>query len=263
MSKPTLLNNRYRILKAIGEGKYDNTFIGEDTRHPAKQRCVVKQLKPRLYNAQTEPQLKENILREAKALAAIGSSHSQIPTLQAYFAEQGLFYLIYDWTEGTLLSQVKNLPWPEAKVSSFVVSLLGALAHLHKNNLIHQNLNPDNIIIRQQDQQPHLIYFGAVKALVNRAGLNPAKTGASVIVKTRGFMSPEQAMGRAIPSSNLYSLGMTAIYLLTGQSPLRIPTDKHNGRLLWRQLAPTVGDRTAGIFTRAIHTNPAIRFANA
>lgn len=263
MPTSTLLNNRYRIIKTIGEGRFDHTFIAEDTQHSNKQRCVVKQLKSTIYNAKEQPTVENQLTQSVAALKSVGNGQAQLPKLQDSFTDQGLFYLVYEWIDGTPLSASNSLPWPEEKVTTLVASLLGTLSHLHNSNLIHQDLNPDNIIISHRNQRPYLIDFGAVELLLNQADLNASKAGAAIMVKTRGFMSPEQATGRALPSSNLYSLGMVAIYLLTGKSPLRIPTDKHNGRLLWRQLAPNVSDRTAGILTRAIHTNPAIRFSSA
>ena len=76
-------------------------------------------------------------------------------------------------------------------------------------------------------------------------------------------MSPEQAAGRPSFSSDLYSLGMTAIYLLTGRSPNEIPTSSQDSHILWQQYAPNVSDRFASILTRATQINPTHRYPSA
>ncbi|MEO1792049.1 MAG: tetratricopeptide repeat protein, partial [Cyanobacteria bacterium J06629_19] len=78
-----------------------------------------------------------------------------------------------------------------------------------------------------------------------------------------GFTAPEQTMGKPTLASDVYSLGMMAIYLLTATPPLKIPTDRSNGRLLWQPLAPKTDVRLAGILTRAIHPSANIRFSSA
>jgi len=86
---------------------------------------------------------------------------------------------------------------------------------VHSKGIIYRDIKPDNIILRQSNGKPVLIDFGAVKtmtAVVNYQG----KITHSIVLGYSGFMSPEQATGRPIYASDLYSVGMTAIYLLTG-----------------------------------------------
>ena len=259
-----LLHHRYKILRDLAEGSFGKTFLAEDTQMPTRQRCVIKQLKPINDDRPEVVQLiQERFAREAAVLEAVGQGHSQIPDLLAYFETDGQFYLVQEWIEGTALSDLVQTPWPEEKVFALLASALDALAHIHAQNLIHRDLKPDNIILRQSDQLPCLIDFGAVKELMNTAVVPSESQASSVVIGTLGFMAPEQAVGRPVFSSDLYSLGMTAIYLLTARSPLEIPTDSMNGRLLWNQFAPNVSPRLAGILTRAIHPYPPTRFTSA
>ncbi|MEO1389923.1 MAG: tetratricopeptide repeat protein [Cyanobacteria bacterium J06634_6] len=262
MPAPTLLNNRYRILKALGEGSFNRTYLAEDT-HPGNgARRVIKQLKA--SNVKTDPPSQDRFLREAATLKAMSENHGQLSHLSDYFVNQGWFYIAQSWIDGTPLSELVTAPWPEAKVTQLLISVMQPLAYLHHQQIIHPDLGPDNIIITKNAQLPCLTNFGTVETLIKNAQLTASKSAiGKPMTKTQGFMAPEQAMGRAVPSSNLYSAGMIAIHLLTARSPLKIPTDPNNGRLLWKPLAPTVSDRLAGILTRAIHNNPAIRFANA
>lgn len=259
-----LLNHRYRILKDLSEGSFGKTYLAEDTQMPTVQRCVIKELKPVNDDRPGVVQLvKERFAREAAVLESVGRGHRQIPDLLAYFEIEGQFYLVQEWIEGTPLNELAQSPWPEAAVAKFVASALDAIAHIHSHNIIHRDLKPENIILRQSDRLPCLIDFGAVKEPMQAVVEPTASQAPSVVIGTLGFMAPEQAVGRPVFSSDLYSLAMTAIYLLTARVPLDMPIDSLNGRLLWRQFAPEVSDRFAGILTRAINPNPTIRYASA
>ena len=251
-----LLSNRYQVLKPLKESRSGQTVLAEDTQSPTRQRCVVKQLNAVAYSPEQVQQLQAKFSQEADRLKAVSQGHAQIPDLYGYFTEQGLFYWVREWIAGRPIKDFAASPWTEKQVKAFLRSALGALAHLHSQSVAHLSLNPGNIIVRQADNHPCLAGVGN-KALIAIA--NPK----NIMVRTSGFTAPEQTMGTPSMASDIYSLGMVAIRLLTAMAPLKIPTDKNNGRLLWQQFAPEVSDRLAGVLTRAVHTSPTIRFANA
>lgn len=98
-----LLNNRYQIIQPLAQGGMGETYIATDTQIPSHPKRVVKQLKP----TSNDPLLLANVQRlfeqEAVVLEKLGS-HSQIPTLFSYFEEEGEFYLVQEYVEGTPLS---------------------------------------------------------------------------------------------------------------------------------------------------------------
>lgn len=261
---PTLLNNRYRVLQNLGAGGFGNTFLAEDTYMPSGRRCVIKQLKPVMNDPQTYKQVQDRFQREAAVLEDLGEGSNQIPKLYAYFSEAGQFYLVQEYIEGdTLTKKVEQRGrLAENEVQQILVSLLPVLDYVHSRRIIHRDIKPDNIIIRKRDGVPVLIDFGAVKEAMNTV-VNSSTPAPSVIIGTPGFMPAEQANGHPTYASDLYSLGLTAVFLLTGKMPQELALDDRTGEILWRQYAPTINPNLAMVIDRAIRFNVRDRFPTA
>ena len=151
----------------------------------------------------------------------------------------------------------------EGTVREILCGLLPAIAHLHQQQIVHRDLKPDNIILRSVDRKPVLIDFGAVKETMG-AIVNPQSNSShSIVVGTPGYMPSEQLAGRPVYASDLYSLGMTAIYLLTGKQPQELDADLSTGEVLWQNYAPTASPGFIAVLNRAIHIHPQSRFATA
>lgn len=225
----TLLNNRYQIIQVLGAGGFGETFLAEDTYMPSRRRCVIKQLKPVTNDPQMYRLIQQRFQREAATLEALGERSDQIPKLFAYFSENGQFYLVQEWIQGqTLTDKVASVgPLSESAVREILVSLLLVLDYVHSKGIIYRDIKPDNIIIRQSNGQPVLIDFGAVKETMTATINSQGKPTYSIVLGTPGFMAPEQAAGRPIYASDIYSMGMTAIYLLTGKLPQELEIDLH------------------------------------
>ena len=259
-----LLSNRYRVLNVLGDGGFGKTFLVEDTQMPSNRRCVLKQLKPIQNNPATSQLVKERFQREAAILETLGEAHTQIPRLYAYFSEKGEFYLVEEWIEGDTLAQKveKEGPLSESLVQSIVVRLLPAIAHVHQEGIIHRDIKPDNIILSQQTDTPVLIDFGAVKEIMSTALNSRGNSTHSIVIGTPGYMPAEQLAGRPVFASDLYGVGMTAIYLLTGKLPQEIETDAYTGALCWHQYVPSVSDHFRSFLDRAIDINIQKRFTS-
>jgi len=262
---PTLLNNRYQVLQTLGAGGFGNTFLAEDTYMPSRRPCVIKQLKPVTHDPQAYKLVQERFQREAAVLEELGEGNNQIPRLHAYFSEAGQFYLVQEWIEGdTLTKKVEQGgTLSENEVKQILVSLLPVLDYVHSRRMVHRDIKPDNIIIRKRDGLPVLIDFGAVKEAMNTMVNVPGNSAHSMVIGTPGFMSSEQAGGRPTYASDLYSLGLTAVFLLTGKMPQELETDARTGELLWRQYAPDIHSNLAMVLDQAIRFNPRDRFATA
>lgn len=257
-----MLNNRYEILKTLGRGGFGETFLAIDTRMPSRRKCVIKQLKPddTTNTAPTPGWFEERFQREAAILEELGRNNRQIPELYEYFSEGENFFFVQEWIEGITLSQKHqqkgNLS--EAQVEKILRELLPVLDYIHGRGIIHRDIKPDNIILRASDGKPVLIDFGIVKEVNN---INVSNT--TVPLGTPGYMAPEQIAGHPVFSSDLYSLGLTAIFLLTGKTPQDLARDPKTGEILWRKDAPHRPSNLAAVIDLAVCLDPGDRFTSA
>lgn len=260
-----LLNNRYRILRTLGGGGFGETFLAEDTQMPSLRRCVIKQLKPIEDNPQIYQLVKQRFQREAAILEDLGDGSNQIPRLYAYFSENGQFYLVQEYIEGqTLGSKLqKQCLMSESAVKEILTSILPVLEYVHSKGIVHRDIKPDNILIRHADGKPILIDFGAVKEIVGTLISPSLNSTQSIIIGTPGFMASEQSVGRPMFASDIYSLGLTAIYLLTGKRPQELTTNHATGALVWRQYALSITPSFAAVLDQAIQFHARDRFASA
>ncbi|GFZ93683.1 serine/threonine-protein kinase [Okeania sp. KiyG1] len=207
----TILNNRYEIIRQLGQGNFGTTYLAKDNNLPNSPICVVKKLSP----VQTEKKVlsvaNRLFYKEAETLQKLGE-HNQIPRLLAYFEENSEFYLVQEFIEGHDLTKeiCTGKKFSEAKTIKLLIDILQVLKFVHQNNVIHRDLKPQNIMRRSSDRQIVLIDFGAVKE-VEKIG---EKLGTSI--GSPGYMPREQAIGQPKFCSDIYAVGMIGILALTG-----------------------------------------------
>lgn len=259
------LENRYRPIRELAAGGFGKTFLVEDTQMPSQRLCVMKQLKPVTGNPQMYQLLQERFAREAAILEALGDPIDRIPKLYAYFEVGGQFYLVQEWIEGATLTEKveRSGPLGEAAVRSILLSLLSVLELVHGQGIVHRDIKPDNVILRQADGQPVLIDFGAVKEIMGTQVTSQGHSTPTIAIGTPGYMPPEQAAGRPVYASDLYSLALTAVYLLTGKTPAELETNLFTGKIGWRNYALNVSDDLASVLDRALQPTAGDRFSTA
>ena len=216
-----LLHNRYRVIKSLGQGGFGATFLANDQNLPGEPSCVIKQLRPSGTAPHILQMARELFEREAMTLGKIGN-HPQLPRLLDFFESRENFYLIQEYISGaTLQQEVKSAGiFSEAGVKQFLSESLPLLQYIHAQKVIHRDIKPANLIRRDQDSRLVLIDFGAVKNQVTQVTQQSGQTALTAYaIGTPGFAPPEQMAMRPVYSSDIYALGVTCIYLLTGKSP--------------------------------------------
>ncbi len=215
-----VLRSRYRVEKFIGEGGFGRTFKAVDEDKLNKP-CVIKQFLPQQMGSSALAKATILFEQEAERLDQLGS-HPQIPDLLAFFEDEGRLYLIQQFIDGQdLLKKLsQNGKFTESQVRQVLIDLLPVLDFIHSHNIIHRDIKPDNII-RNSNGTLSLIDFGVSKQL---SGSILTKMG--TITGTPGYAPPEQFRGMVYPASDLYSLGVTCIRLLTNCLPQEDGTDE-------------------------------------
>lgn len=234
-----ILEKRYRIVSQLSAGGFGRTYLAEDL-HRFNERCVLKEFAPQVQGDRELQKAKELFQREAGALYKL--DHPQLPVFREFFQADlgdgvGCLYLAQDYIEGqTYCELLKSRgQLSEAEVTETLCQLLPVLSYIHSQGVIHRDISPDNLILRRSDKLPVLIDFGGVKQVAatvvskfTQLGQVPTRLG------KKGY-APEEQMrqGQVFPSSDLYTLAVTALVLLTGKEPQEL-YDSYKGIWLWR-----------------------------
>ncbi|HEY9623235.1 MAG TPA: serine/threonine-protein kinase [Crinalium sp.] len=258
-----LFRNRYRILQTLGRGGFGVTYLAKDITLPGTPECVIKQLCPKVNNPAVLQRASERFEREAKTLAQLGS-HAQIPCLLDYFETNGEFYLVQEYVKGgNLAREVKqNGVLSEFAVKRFLREILPVLSYVHQNQVIHRDIKPLNILRCVDDGRLVLIDFGAVKEKIAEVDELTHRGSTTQFVGTVGFAPPEQLALRPVFASDIYAIGVTCLYLLTGRPPMEFDCDSLSGEILWQPLL-TVSDHFGKILSKMLKISPRDRYQSA
>jgi hypothetical protein len=206
-----LANDRYVVNALLGEGAQGATYAATDA---AGRAVAIKRFDVRGARSWKDVELAE---REARVLATL--EHPLVPRYIEHFEEDGALYLVMDRVEGETLESIRRRrgAFSEADVRGFLACADDALRYLHgrPSPVVHRDVKPSNVV-RRADGSYVLVDFGAVSEQLFRRG-------SSTIVGTIGYMAPEQLQGRALPASDVYAVGATALAALAGADPETLP----------------------------------------
>ncbi len=260
-----LLRDRYHLVKGLGKGGFGATFLAADLSLPGKPLCVIKQLRPSTDNPNFLSMARELFEREAKTLGKVGN-HPQIPRLLDYFEDRQQFYLVQEFVKGnTLQQEVKKYGvFDEAKARQVLTEILIILRDIHAQKVIHRDIKPANILRREIDNKLVLIDFGVVKNQVNTiaAGNGDQTALTAFAVGTPGFAPPEQLAMRPVYASDVYALGVTCMYLMSGKAPKNIESDPLTGEIQWFKYVD-VSDTFADILLTMLEVSVKNRYKTA
>ncbi len=259
------LRDRYRALGILGRGGFGATFLARDQSLPGQPPCVIKQLRPTTEVPALLEMARDLFQREANILGKIGN-HPQLPRLLDYFEMSQEFYLVQEYVRGsTLQKEVKQGgPFTEAGVKQFLTEILPVIQYIHSHKIIHRDIKPANLIRREEDRQLVMIDFGAVKDKVNPPQVDASEQTAltAYAIGTPGYAPPEQMAMRPVYASDLYAIGVTCVYLLTGKSPKDLPYDPLTGELRWRDNVP-VSDHFSKVLCKMLDISVRSRYQMA
>ena len=236
-----ILRGRYEIQRQLGEHSGQQTLLALDRQ--THDLVVVKLL---IFSHQLKWETFKLFEREAMTLKEL--NHSAIPLYLDYFDVETTFgkgfALVQSYIDAASLEeQVKaGRTFSETELKQIAKAILEVLVYLHNRYppIIHRDIKPGNILLANRSGnhvgQVYLVDFGSVQAAASEGGTR-------TVVGTYGYMPPEQFGERAVPASDLYSLGMTLIYLASGQHPADLP--QKNLRICFENhvsLSPTLID---------------------
>ena len=257
LSRGQKINDRYEIIKTIGEGGMANVYLANDT--ILDRKVAIKVLRGDLSND-------EKFIRRFKreALSVSNLSHPNIVEVYDVGEEDGNYYIVMEYIDGKTLKQLlqKRGALTLTEVIDIMCQLTDGLAHAHEAYIIHRDIKPQNIMI-EDNGLVKITDFGIAMAL-NSTQL----TQTNSVMGSVHYLPPEQANGKgSTVKSDIYSLGILMYELLTGSVPFKGDTAveialKHMKEKIpsIRKQNPTIPQSVENIVLKATAKNPKNRY---
>ncbi|MBR8837671.1 MAG: serine/threonine protein kinase [Stigonema ocellatum SAG 48.90 = DSM 106950] len=260
------LRNHYKIITLLGRGGFGDTYLAEDLHLPNHPKFAVKHLKPKNPNPTVLAVARRLFDSEAQVLQRLGHDYDQIPRLFAYFEENYEFYLVQEFVDGSSLAHEiasDRQRLGENAVIKLLQEILEVLVFVHKHNVIHRDIKPQNLMRRRQDGKIILIDFGTIKEISTLVGVNEQGQSISTIaVGTPGYMPSEQSIGEPNFTSDIYAVGIIGIQALMGIIPDQLRKDPDTGEIIWRNQAE-VSPELANILDKMVRYDFRDRYQSA
>lgn len=253
-----LLGDRYRAIKPLGQGGFGKTFLAVDEHKPSRRYCVIKQFFPQVQGTKNSEKAADLFRQEAVLLEQMGK-HPQIPELLATFTQDRRQYIVQDFINGQNLAQelAAEGAFNEGQIWQLLADLLPVLQLLHDNQIIHRDIKPENIIRRSSDRQLFLVDFGISKILTDIVGETGTKIGSP------DYVAPEQAMGKATFASDIFSLGLTCIHLLTKAKRFQLYSLNEDNWVWQNYLNHPISDELTKVLSKMLERGIKRRYQSA
>jgi serine/threonine protein kinase len=216
LSPQSTLQQRFIIVEQIGRGGMGAVYLATDTRL-GNRRVAIKEMSQAHLNTQELAEATMRFQREAHMLGAL--AHPNLPRIYDSFSEQGRSYLVMDYIEGktlhAILKEYNGQPIPVAQVLSYAHQLCDVLSYLHQQQppIIFRDIKPTNVMVTNNGHI-FLIDFGIARVF------KEGQVQDTILLGSPGYAPPEQhGLTQTNPRSDLYALGATLHYCLTGRDP--------------------------------------------
>ena len=262
MQAEQLLNNRYRVDGLLGNGGMALVYVGTDTL--LRRRVAIKVLRDQ-YAADDD--FVRRFSYEAQSAAKL--SHPNIVNVYDFGRENDAYYIVMELVDGATLGELlhEERVLPENVAIDYAIQIASGLAYAHRQELLHRDVKPANILITKDDVVK-LSDFGIARA-VSENSLGATQPG--MVMGSVAYISPEQAQNHEIDErSDLYSVGVVLYQMLTGALPFTADTPVAVALKHVTEPAPQLDPDTSGIspaiaaiVSRLLRKNPHERFASA
>ena len=253
---------RYKIEKEIGRGAMGVVYLGVDPK--INRRVAIKTLDYSMFSSKELKSLKSRFFREAEAAGRL--SHSNIVTVYDIGEEEDFTFIAMDYVEGVPLSDytTPDKLLPVAEVYRIVRVVAEALDYAHRQNIVHRDIKPGNIMYNPKDGQIKITDFGIARIT------DAVTTKTGTFLGSPSYMSPEQMTGTHVDGrADMYALGVTFYQLLTGALPFtadslaklayKIAHDKYRPV---KSLRPDLPASATRIINKALQKQPEKRYVS-
>lgn len=258
-----ILNDRYEMQQRIGRGGMADVYLARDVL--LDRLVAIKVLFPEFA---TDPAFVERFRREAQSAANL--NHPNVVSVYDWGRSNNTYFMAMEYVPGRTLAEALNDVGPisASKAAEVGIEVAAALSFAHRNNVVHRDIKPGNILIGSNGQLK-VADFGIARALGSAADSGLTAHGA--VMGTAAYFSPEQAQGgQPDPRSDLYSLGVVLYEMVAGQVPFTGDTpvaiaykQVHEAPTPLHQLAPDVPRAFEAIVARLLTKDPARRYQTA
>lgn len=250
---------QYQVLRILGQGGMGTTYLAwnptasRTVGASIPQLLVLKEMNADLAKVAKAQELFE---REANTLKTL--NHSGIPKYYDFFVDSGKKYLAMELIHGHNLEQLiyQKGPVTQSQAIAWMLQTCDVLEYIHNHNppLIHRDIKPANLMLRTIDRRIVVLDFGAVK-----------ETGTAFVTRigAEGYCAPEQERGQPLTQSDLYAIGPTLIFLLTGEAPFKFYRPRGKGYHFQLEDVPTIGPKLRQTIERVTESHPSDRYATA
>lgn len=221
-----VLGGKYRVVRLLGEGGMGAVYEGEQQLGTSKRKVAVKTLHPHLSR---NPQVEARFQREVGTIAELEHPH----TIQVYdfgSTPEGILYIVMEFLSGKSIADLLVAQGAMApdRVARILDQVCGSLAEAHARGIVHRDLKPDNVVLVERAGQKDFVKvldFGIAKRAGEEDRNEKKLTEQGTVLGTPQYMSPEQFTGQPVDArSDIYSLGVMAYEMLSGQLPFRAST---------------------------------------